>query len=347
MKKIFALLLATLMIFSVAAVGLSAFAAVDVSVSFADNNPISVADVDNAEFTSVYYLHESEIDYEITVTMPDGTKQVLNHDVNAESTERYKNYGYAYVDFEECEIARINGSTTIPVHIYVEITDNITGEKVKDYEFVVYKKLVASYIKSISPVEGTPTFIYEKSEAVNFGSTKFNIVYWNGASDTVLAVKTDEIGDKPQYTLNGIPLRYVLNRHDKKIFVSYIDGNCTCEIASVKEFPFQSIELVGCTLKGDMPETIEYHIKWRSGKAETYTANVNTYSGNINYIEGYNVSFTTEGSRFVSTVKVSIGDLEDSKSYEIEQQGFLERLIAKIALFLRKVFGAVFPSFNN
>ena len=63
----------------------------------------------------------------------------------------------------------------------------------------------------------------------------------------------------------------------------------------------------------------------------------------MNYIEGYNISFSTEGSRFVSTVKISVGDLEDSRSFEIEQQSFLARIIAKIAFFLNKMFNAAFP----
>ncbi len=343
MKKITAILLAMLMLFSVTASGLSVFAAVDVSVECTDTNPISITDVKNTKFTSAYFLHESEIDYEIMVTMPDGTKQELNPDVNAAGTGRYKNYGYAYVDFEECEIAVLNGSTTVPVHIYVEVNETVSGEKHGSYDFVIYKKLVNTYIKSITPVDGIPNFIYELSEAVNFNIAKFEVEYWNGRKATYSAVKTDEIDDKPAYTLNGAPLRYAINRYDSKIFVSYIDGSCTLGVSDVKEFPFLSIKITDCKLKGDMPEIIEYTIKWRNGRTESYTANVNSYSGNMNYMEGYNISFLTEGSRFVSTVTVSVGDLKDSRSFEIEQQSFFARIIAKILFFLNKMFNAAFP----
>lgn len=343
MKKITAVLLTMLMLFSVMASGLSVFAVAEVSVECADTNPISITDVENTKFKAVYLLHESEIYYAFTVTMPDGTKQVLNPYTASTDAGRYSNYGYAYVDFEECEIAALNSSTTIPVHVYVEITDNYTGVKSGKYEFVVYKRLVSNYIKSITPVDGIPDFVYEKSEAVNFSIARFEVEFWNGAKQTYRAEKTDEIGEKPEYILNGAPLRYAINRYDSKIFVSYIDGNCTLGISNVKEFPFLSVKITDCKLKGDMPEMIKYTVKWKNGRTEDYTANVNTYSGNMNYIEGYNISFSTEGSRFVSTVKISVGDLEDSRSFEIEQQSFLARIIAKIAFFLNKMFNAAFP----
>lgn len=343
MKKITAILLAMLMLFSVTASGLSVFAAIDVAVDCADNNPISSTDVSNTKFTSAYFLHEAEIPYNIIVTMPDGTKQPLNTDSTLIGAGRYQNYGYAYVDFEECEIATLNGSSTIPVHIHVEVKENATGEKYGAYDFVIYKKLVANYINSITPVEGIPPFIYEHSESVNLNIAKFKVVYWDGTSATFTAVKTDEIGEKPAYTLNGAPLRYAINRYDGKVFISYIDGECSFGVSTVKEFPFLSIKITDCKFNGDMPETIKYTIKWNDGRTESYTANVNSYSGNINYLEGYNVSFETSGSRFVSTVKLTLGDLEDSRSFEIEQQSLFARIIAKIAFFFNKVFFAAFP----
>ena len=344
MKKITAILLAMLMLFSVTASGLSVFAAVDVAVEFADNNPISSTDVANTEFTSAYFLHESEIPYSVIVTMPDGTKQPLNTDSTLIGAGTYQNYGYAYVDFEECEIATLNGSETIPIHVHVEIKENATGAKHSAYDFVIYKKLVEKYIKSITPVEGIPPFIYEQSEAVNLNIAKFEVVYWDGTPATYTAVKTDEIGDKPAYTLNGIPLRYALNRYDSEVFVYYIDGSRSFKVSSVKEFPFLAIKITDCKLNGDMPETIKYTIKWNDGRTESYTANVNSYSGNINYLEGYNVSFETEGSRFMSMITLRVGDIEDTESYEIEQAGFFARLIAKLTVFLKKVYSAVFPS---
>lgn len=344
MKKITAVLLAMLMLFSVAVSGLSVFAAVDVSVEFADSNPISIADVESSRFTSVYYLHESEIYYEVTVTMPDGTKQTLNSDPAVKGAGRYSNYGQAYVDFEECEIAALNESATVPVHIHVEVTDNYKGEKHGEYDFVVYKKLVDKYILEIIPVTGIPNFIYEGSEAVNFSIAQFKVVYWNGLPATYMAKKTDEIGEKPEYTLNGAPLKYGINRYENKVFVSYIDSDYVIQMENVKEFPFISIKIIDCTLKGDMPQTIKYELKWRNGTTETYTANVNSYSGYINHVEGYNIGFETKGSRFMSMITLRVGDIEDTESYEIEQAGFFARLIAKLTVFLKKVYSAVFPS---
>ena len=132
--------------------------------------------------------------------------------------------------------------------------------------------------------------------------------------------------------------------YDSEVLVYYIDGSRSFKVSSVKEFPFLAIKITDCKLNGDMPETIKYTIKWNDGRTESYTANVNSYSGNINYLEGYNVSFETEGSRFMSMITLRVGDIEDTESYEIEQAGFFARLIAKLTVFLKKVYSAVFPS---
>ena len=74
---------------------------------------------------------------------------------------------------------------------------------------------------------------------------------------------------------------------------------------------------------------------------EKYVKEVNAYSGYIDSIDGYPVEYFTEGSKYTSTVEISLGNsLKDSKTYEMEQQSFLQKLIAKIVWFFKQIFAA-------
>ena len=132
-----------------------------------------------------------------------------------------------------------------------------------------------------------------------------------------------------------------MNHKTSKIYISYFDASCYIDIAEIREFPFESIELINCELKGDMPVKLVYQIN-RIGQAtpERYTKEVNAYSGCIDFVDGYPVSYSTEGSKYVSTVEISVGNLKDSKTYEMQQQGFLQKLIAKIVMFFKAIFSA-------
>jgi len=359
MKKITAVLLSILMIFSVSVSGLCVLAADgSVRVIATDTKPISLEEVEATKYSPWFNLEASEIDYGFSVIMPDGSVQTLvaEDEVSAEGiydkttgtvVSKYLSYGYAFVEFEDAEEAKASGSFTVPVHVCVTVNEynaeKSMFEKLGEYEFVLNKRLVESYIRSITPVSGLPTYIYEKSDAVDFSNTEFEIEYWDLSKKTVKAEAILPVYEKAEYSLNDVPFRYAVNRDTKKIYVSYIDGTCMIDYKTEKEFPFSEIELLGCTIDGDMPTSIRYCIKWKNGRSQDYSVTVNSYSGYIGYVEGYSVSFSTEGSKFTSTVTVKLGEeLSDSKSYEAEQQGFFAKLIAKLALFLKQIFSSIF-----
>lgn len=363
MKRVTAFFLAVLMLLSVSVSGLSAFAAEgEVRLVATDSNPISLAEVEATKYSPWFNLESSEIDYSFKVILPDGSVQELDTEyeigidedasegeaaTGTKAADRYHTHGFAFVNFDEAAEAKASGSLTVPVHVDVNVcvysAEHGAYISYGEYRFVIRKRLVESYIRSITPVSGLPTYIYEKSDAVNFENTEFEIEYWDFSKRTVKAEMLTPVYVRPAYKLDDIFFRYAVNRDTKKIYVSYVDGTCMFDYKTEKEFPFNKIELLGCTIDGDVPTSIKYSVTWKSGRTQDYTATVNNYSGYINYIEGYPVEFYTEGSKFTSTVTVKLGEeLSDSKTYEVQQESFFARIIAKIVMFIKQIFGEVF-----
>ena len=344
MKKITALMLAVLMLFSVCSV-CTASAAGNVSAFCGDNNPISLAEVNAVEYNPCFYLSASEIDYRFILLMPDGSVQTLNYDKNAAAEGKYFNYGYAYVDFDECKNAFEKGSSTVPVHVWVSVSEkqNNTYKEIGQFEYTLNKTLVDSFIVSITPVSGAPSYLFENSGAYELDNTVFEIRYWDNKVENVKPVRSADFGEKPTYTINGKPLRYLVNHDNMQVYLSYMDATYICKVEETKEFPFEAIQLLDCELNGDMPKKIRYRVTWLDGKKRDYSATVNSYSGYVNYLDGYAISFSTEGSVYASTVTVEIGNkLSHGISYEIEQSSPISRFIAKIVLFFTRIFQAIF-----
>ena len=353
MKKSIAVILAILTIFSLMSCATAFAADGSIVITCVDNYPITIKEVEEAKYTPVFYLATSAFDYKFEITLPDGSKQLLKYDEDsaddttaAAAESRYEIRGFdAYVEFEDVESAWANrGDTTdvfVTVHISFKLSEKVNGaHDFKSYNMEAKKYLAPSYVTSVTPVKNAPAYIYEESESADFRATEFEIRYWNGTSKTITP-EIKAVEEKIHYTLDGEKLIYDVNHKTSKIYISYFDASCYIDVAEIREFPFESIELINCELKGDMPVKLVYQIN-RIGQAtpERYTKEVNAYSGCIDFVDGYPVSYSTEGSKYVSTVEISVGNLKDSKTYEMQQQGFLQKLIAKIVMFFKAIFSA-------
>lgn len=350
MKKFVAILLSILTVVSLLG-GVTAFAENERAyLALADDTPISYKEVHDAKaYVSVFYLANSIFSYEFDVILPDGSVRPLKaeKDITAEDRKnvQYLSYGEPYIDFAELEEAKKNGESTVPVHVYLTLSekdaDSDTFSVLYKRDVTVEKPMVFTVIASITPTENLPAYAYEGSESAVLDATVFEVKYWDGTPKTLTPVKT-ATDEKAHYTLDGKELSYDVNHDSKRIFISYLDSSCFIEIPEIKEFPFESIELIECELQGDMPVKLTYKI-FRKGsiQAEKYVKEVNAYSGYIDSIDGYPVEYFTEGSKYTSTVEISLGNsLKDSKTYEMEQQSFLQKLIAKIVWFFKQIFAA-------
>ena len=355
MKKSISVVLALLVVFSLFGC-VTAFAVYEPEIICEDTYPITIKEVEAAEYTPVFYLGTSVFDYKFRIKLPDGTYQFLNDDKKndkntdtAPSDTMYTNHGYAYIEFDDVKKAwdeRVNDlSAFVPVHVVYTVSEKVSGtdtyKVIDDYSMVVYKYLAPSYVTSFTLVKNAPQYIYEESESVNLSTSEFQITYWNGTPET-LTPEIRATEEKIYYTLGDAELVYDVNHKTSKVYIAYLDSSCYVDIGEIREFPFESIELIECELKGDMPVKLVYQIN-RIGQPapERYTKEVNAYSGYIDFIDGYPVSYSTEGSKYVSTVEVSVGNiLKASKTYEMEQQGFLQKLIAKIVMFFKAIFSA-------
>lgn len=348
MKKFVAVLLSILTVVSLFS-GATVYGANDVSVICIDNLPISGKEVNDAKVNSVFRLDDSMFDYSFDVIFPDGSRKPLKaeKDITAEDRRNalYLCYGEVYIDFEEYDKAVENKSSTIPVHLDLTLSkkDSASGIfEVQDfYKLTVNKPLVKSFVSSITPKENVPDYILENTESAILDDTLFEIVYWNGVRKELKPVRVSA-EEKTEYTLDGKPLNYDVNHKTLKVYISYIDSSCTYDAREVRDFPFESIEILDCELQGDMPVKLIYQIKHKDKPvSDKYTKEVNAYSGYIDFIEGYPVTYSTEGSKYVSTVEISVGEtLKVSKTYELKQQSLLQRIIAKIVLIFKQIFAA-------
>lgn len=348
MKRFIAVLLSILTVVSLFT-GVTAYGAdSDVSVICADSNPVSYKEVSDSVFAEHFNLDNSMFDYEFYVILPDGNMKTLKaeNDITDEDRKntQYLCYGEAYVIVDECEEALRLEKDAVPVHIDLTVCEKENSgslAEVGEYKLTVEKRLVSSYVQSITPVENIHDYVYAESDNIFLEDTKFRIVYWNGAEETVTAVKTSQ-DEVSHYTINGNKIVYDRNEKLGRIYISYLDSGCHFEINEIRPFPFDKLEIIDCELKGDMPVKLIYEITTENGtKTERYTKTVNGYSGYLDFICGYPVAYSTEGSKYVSTVEISVGGiLKAERTYELQQQSFFQKLIAKIVLFFKAIFAA-------
>ena len=353
MKKSIAIILAILTIFSLVSCATAFAADTGIKVECADSYPIIIKEVEETQYTSVFYLSSSAIDYKFEVTLPDGSKHLVQTDKTDDNSKtatvatesRYEISDFdAYVEFEDVKNAWENKKNplevTVSVYVSFNVSEKVNGsDTVKGYKMRVYKYLAPSCLTSFTVVKNAPDYIYKESESAALDTTEFEITYWNGISK-ILTPEIKAVDEKIHYTLDGAELIYDVNHKTSRIYIAYLDSSCYIDIAEIREFPFESIELIECELKDDMPIKLVYQIN-RVGQAspERYTKEVNAYSGYIDFIDGFPVTYSTEGSKYVSTVEVSVGGiLKDSETYEMQQQSFLQKLIAKIVWFFKQIF---------
>lgn len=346
MKKIISIFLALLMLVSSCG-SFVAFGEYGLPIRCEDNYPVIQSEIEGAVYTPVFYLSRSVFDYRFVITLPDGSEVPLQSDgTENESKElpKYRCYGYAYVDFDEYEKVKEANSVAVPVHISVslsEINKYGTGyDKATEYDMVVYKPLVENYIRSITPIENINAYAYENSETAFLNGTVFRVEYWDGSVKD-LAAEVAGYDERYHYTLDGNNLAYDVNHSMNKIYVSYFDAACNYDLEEIREFPFSAIRFVGCRLNGDMPTEVIYEVTFKENNSVVkYAKQVNGYSGYLDMLEGFPVTYSTEGSKYTSTVEVQLGTLKDGKTYELQQQSLLQRIIAKIVWFFEQIFSS-------
>lgn len=345
MKKITAVLLSILMIMS----AFGCFAAfgeeIIPTVISTDGNPIIASEIESANYTPVFYLNSSVFDYSFIIVIPGENAVYLETDKaenESRADEKYRCYGYAYVDFNEFKEAKENDSETVPVHVaftlYEKNKDDYGYKKVRDYDLMVHKVLASNFIKSIKPVDNINDYAYENSETAFLQNTVFEVEYYNGVRKT-LVPEIASFDERYHYTLDGNDLAYDVNHDMNRVFVSYFDASCSYELKEIRTFPFSAIRFIGCKLQDDMPTEIIYEVQWRENDVVVkYTKPVSGYSGYVDMLEGYPVTFSTEGSKYTSTVEVSLGELSSGKTYELQQQSLLQRIIGKLVWFFKQIF---------
>ncbi len=265
-------------------------------------------------------LGNSGFYYEYDVTLSNGkTYTVPAEDGRVEVNAFIELYVDAYVSKDEYLKAANKGAKTIKLDYKAQLYSNVLQDYTKEGDFEAQEKIsvVSSVVKSISPVSGFPTKIYEYADFIDLDGAKFKIKYADGTEKTAKVVQNIEMKDgvytgEVSYELDGKPLYVIEDYYDDDstgIKVYFLDAEYGKKLPEAK-CPFKSVKIKDCVYDFEKGlQSITYTITPTSGKSKTYTKEITgemsiSLMGEIDAIDGYFV--------YISP----IGDID----YEVEEK---------------------------
>lgn len=265
-------------------------------------------------------LGNSGFYYEYDVTLSNGkTYTVPAEDGMVEINAFVEVYVEAGVSKDEYLKAKDKGAKSIKLDYSAQVYSNVLQDFTKEGDYKAQEKIkvVSSVVKSISPVSGFPTKIYEYADFIDLDGAKFKIKYSDGTEKTAKVVQKIEqengvyTGDVT-YELDGNPLYVIEDYYDDDsigLKVYFLDAEYGKKLAEA-ECPFKSVKIKDCVFDYEKGlQSITYTITRNDGKSKTYTKEITgemslSYMGEIDVIDGYFV--------YVSP----IGDID----YEVEEE---------------------------
>lgn len=310
-----------------------------------------------------FYLEDSGVDYNLVVTLSTGEEIELDTDnYFGEFTEDGDYYVYAYMSVtyaQYMEAKRSNADAiNVTVNCYVEDEDYNYTESEFQYE----KDLVDCYVRSITPVSGIPTYIYENCDYIhNIIGGKFLVTYADGQKET-LTVAWDDYG----YTLGGKDFSAYVDYDTKTLECEFIDGRFEKTIIPIAE-PFKTLEITECDYNSRYGTVnIKYDITLKNGTVKSFESMVDFVEFNdvgyyiIDSYLGFDIYLAAsdykidendkiDADNYLFTVEIGYENAV-SDTYEIENpMGFFvkirvwfELLIEKISDFFYNIFGGLY-----
>ncbi len=264
-------------------------------------------------------LGNSGFYYEYDVTLSNGKTYTVPADEGMIEVNAFVEvYVEAGVSKDEYLKAKDKGAKSIKLDYSAQVYSNVLQDYTEDGDYSAQEKIkvVSSVVKSISPVSGFPTKIYEYADFIDLDGAKFKIKYSDGTEKTAKVVQKVEqengvyTGDVT-YELDGKPLYAMEDYYDADsmgVRVYFLDAEYGKKLPEAK-CPFKSVKIKDCVYDFEKGfQSITYTITRNNGKSKTYTKEINgemslSVMGKIDVIDGYFV--------YVST----IGDID----YEVEQ----------------------------
>ncbi len=262
----------------------------------------------------------SNFDYSFDVTLSDGKTYTLKGEdlFSKDLNFMYSLEVSAFVTKDEYLKAKNKGAKTVKVTVEGEIFSNVTKDYVKDSDFsqTLSIKTVKSVVKSISPVSGIPSKLYEDADYVDLSNAKFKISYADGTTKTAKVVQTQENKGElgfanVSYELDGKNL-LVWEDEDSKgndiLEFSFLDAVYTKKISYTKSL-IKSIKINSCDFDFEKGlSSISYTITRTDGKSKKYTKefegekSLDLYKV-VDFVDGYYVTVSMFSSEQESSEK--------------------------------------------
>lgn len=299
--------------------------------------------------------------YEYDVTLSNGkTYTVPAEEGSIEVNAFIELYVNAYVSKDEYLKAADKGAKTIKVDYEAQVYSNVLQDYTKEGDYKAQEKIsvVSSVVKSISPVSGFPTKIYEYADYIDLDGAKFKIKYADGTEKTAKVVQNVEKKDgiytgEVSYELDGKPLYVIEDYYDDDsmgVKVYFLDAEYGKKLPEAK-CPFKSVKIKDCVYDFEKGlQSITYTITPTSGKSKTYTKEITgemsiSLTGEIDAIDGYFVYLSPIGDidyeveekeeELKLRIYVCIGDVEsDPAEFDIpysDSISFVIKVVEKIS----------------
>ncbi len=210
-----------------------------VSVEFVDQNPLSMKafrsyieekqqyyeskneKLDPSDYG--FYINSFPVYHEFKVTLSDGrTVNVSSQHNIAQIDDATSVSVLALVKYGECLAVENNPSPMVPVTLTAILSTSKYADCTKEFEFQAQKPLIPSYLQSFTAhISEGKTYVVD-SENFKFNEDTFDIVYADGTSKTVSAVKDEHFGS---YSIDGHPVIVDsgVNTVDGQDYICYLD----------------------------------------------------------------------------------------------------------------------------
>ncbi len=306
------------------------------------------------------YLGYLDFEYRYTITLSNGEVVTTSSYENTIEANNLTDITVeCYVSYDDYLEAKENNADKIKINFIATEYNSLKNEFVEIFSKQDEIDAVPCVVKSLKPVSGVPSKIYDTYDYIDLEGAKFKIKYADGTTKTETVVQeivTDDDGFVyVEHTLDGSPLYayedYDFDTGESSLTFSFLDEIYTKEI-TVRSAPFKSIKINDCVYDTENGlQSVTYTIKWKNGDTKKYTKEIDnvkeadTYfvidcvSSHFVYVETvlasedwYNDYDETDGEKL--RVYVSIGEkVSNPAEFDAPEQaseGILAKLMSLI-----------------
>lgn len=264
-----------------------------------------------------FNLSFSAIPYKYAITLSNGEQcELYASDMNCKVGD-YTVSVDAFVRYPEIQEAVNNNGKTLNVFFICNVYDtkslessNLFVKKGKETQFVVEKRLVDKFIKSVK-FTNLPTKLYKDVDRISMKDVSVTMTFYNGKKKTAKVVQKNT-NHGPMYTADDIFVYSYLD--GKNLVCDFADAQYTQKVKVMKN-PYKSIKITDYVCGESSLESIKYKLTKTDGTSKVYTYKFDKSSQNNALEFTYQYIATHNGyDVYFSQFKVDAQDSADGKA---------------------------------